>query len=119
MGRVKTMSDAEVMRGVVKPVEGEYGVIAEKNSITGKLQWSVGKWIRDNTKDHRPDLVSVGVDKVEVRSGGEVIDLYRKDLHPNRLLYKSYDDALFKARARNEAIESKKVFEAWVRKTEI
>ena len=100
-------------------LEGRYDVIEEFNTITKKTQWSIGKWICIPNKDRQPDLVSVGVDKVEVRSGGEVIDLYRKDLHPNRLLYKFHNAAASEVKARNVYVDNERVYRAWVRKTEI
>ena len=78
--------------------------------------------MRNHTKDSQLDLVSVGVESVSNTSGGKVTkvtDLYRRDLHPNRLFYKSYDEAASEVGARNNAIDSKKIFKAWISKTEI
>lgn len=101
-----------------EPVKGVYGVIAEANSITGKLQWSVGMWMRNDTNYGQLFLVSIGMDRVTDVGRFEevkVIDSYREDLHPNRLSYKSYKATLFEVEARNRERDSKRIYRAWAR----
>lgn len=113
------------MGEVQEPVEGEYGVIEERNTITGKIQWSVGKWIHKlerkssiaggswllPVKDDSLYLASVGARYKRKR---EEIDLEGKGLIQSRLTFKTWADANSTSSAMNQQDIQEKIERAWV-----
>lgn len=125
------MSDED---NVEVPVEGVYAVIAEKNSITGALRWSIGVWMQNRERvcslckvPHFRDMVGdetrpvesgmlrlVSVDGKQDFKGSFVTgDEYRTDLAPRRFKYASQDEAQGGVDQLNKQGEAGRFMAAW------